>query len=73
MAMNEPTDAKAAWAYYRKIVNMAALAKRLGVSRGLIAHWTVVPDKYLATVSRVTGIPQRQLRPDVLDDPWSAL
>jgi hypothetical protein len=34
-------------------------------SRATVSQWKKVPIEHLAAVSRVTGIPERELRPDV--------
>lgn len=43
----------------------AALAKLLGITHSAILQWKHVPDKRLAAVSKITGIPVDQLRPDL--------
>lgn len=60
------------WAETRKRLRMAAVAKDLGVTRGYIASWKFVPDKFVTRLSEVTGIPLTLLRPDLYpDDPWN--
>lgn len=45
----------------------AALAEACGVTHSAILQWDRVPDGRLAAVSRVTGIPPHELRPDLAD------
>lgn len=59
------------WAELRGRLRLAAVAKDLGISRGYVAQWEFVPDKFVKVLSDVTGIPQQQLRPDLFKDPWS--
>lgn len=42
-----------------------ALADKLGLSRAAISQWDKIPVNRLAAVSRVTGIPLSELRPDL--------
>lgn len=42
-----------------------ALARALGVSGPAVATWRRIPARRVADVSRVTGIPAAQLRPDL--------
>lgn len=42
------------------------LAKQIRVSRQTVYVWSTVPEKRLADVVRVTGIPGARLRPDLL-------
>ena len=41
------------------------LAHKLGISSAAVAVWKRVPAQRLAEVSRITGIPPSQLRPDL--------
>lgn len=59
------------WAELRGRLRLAAVAKDLGISRGYVAQWEFVPDKFVKVLSDVTGIPQQQLRPDLFKDPWN--
>jgi len=44
------------------------LARQLGISRQAVGIWVMVPIKHLRAVSKITGIPRQQLRPDLYDD-----
>jgi DNA-binding transcriptional regulator YdaS (Cro superfamily) len=46
----------------------AELARRLGISRAAVSAWTQIPIKYLALVSRETGIKKSELRPDIFEE-----
>jgi DNA-binding transcriptional regulator YdaS (Cro superfamily) len=48
--------------------SMSKLAKHLGVTRAAVSHWKVVPFKHLAEISKLTGIPRSELRPDLYDE-----
>ena len=64
------------WAELRGRLRLAAVAKDLGVTRGYLAQWKFVPDKFVEPLSQVTGIPKLQLRPDLAPpppDPWSGI
>lgn len=41
------------------------LAAALGISPGAISQWEKVPAERLGDVSRATGIPPEELRPDI--------
>jgi pyruvate kinase len=43
------------------------LAAACGVTHGAISQWDRVPDNRLSEVSRITGIPPHELRPDLAD------
>lgn len=62
-----------AWAELRGRLRLAAVARDLGVSRGYLAQWDYVPDKFVAPLSAATGVPAQRLRPDLYPqpDPWS--
>ena len=47
--------------------SMAELARKLNVTRAAVAHWQVVPFRHLKSISKMTGIPRRKLRPDLYD------
>jgi DNA-binding transcriptional regulator YdaS (Cro superfamily) len=46
-------------------MSLARLAREIGVTRGAVAQWKRVPAERLGQVSKVTGIPMKQLRPDL--------
>lgn len=48
-----------------KAGGVVALSKALGLSRAAVSQWSKVPIERLADVERLTGIPRRELRPDV--------
>lgn len=41
------------------------LAEALGISQPAVSQWTVVPINRVEQVSKVTGIPPHELRPDL--------
>ena len=41
------------------------IARELGITRGAVSHWRKVPADRVIAVSRLTGIPRSQLRPDI--------
>lgn len=43
----------------------AKIAKGLGITRGAVAMWDRVPANRITDVSRITGIPAAELRPDL--------
>lgn len=45
----------------------AKLAEALNISASAVSMWSHVPIDRLADVSRVTGIPPHELRPDLAD------
>jgi DNA-binding transcriptional regulator YdaS (Cro superfamily) len=51
----------------------AELARRLGVNKTAISQWRKreIPVKRARDVSRISGIPLHELRPDVWADPRS--
>jgi DNA-binding transcriptional regulator YdaS (Cro superfamily) len=49
----------------RDRMSLARLAREIGVTRGAVAQWKRVPAERLGQVSQVTGIPMKQLRPDL--------
>jgi DNA-binding transcriptional regulator YdaS (Cro superfamily) len=48
---------------------MTRLAAQLGIERGAVAQWKQVPPERVPDVSRLTGIPRHQLRPDLWEPP----
>jgi hypothetical protein len=58
---------------YGKVVAIAgtkyALSKRLGVSTQAIYTWNRIPLRHVRSVSKFTGIPDWELRPDVFLPP----
>jgi DNA-binding transcriptional regulator YdaS (Cro superfamily) len=42
-----------------------ALAKLIGVSRPAVARWSVVPPLRVLAVEQASGVPRRELRPDL--------
>lgn len=44
----------------------SSLARKLGLTRGAVHHWDVVPSKHLMRVAQLTGIPAAELRPDLM-------
>lgn len=48
------------------------LADACGISHSAVWQWDRVPGERLVTVSRVTGIPMNELRPDMFEDTRAA-
>jgi hypothetical protein len=46
---------------------IAEMARQLGVTRQAVSLWDKIPLKHLRAVSKMTGIPRQQLRPDLYD------
>ncbi|MBY3162089.1 helix-turn-helix domain-containing protein [Rhizobium laguerreae] len=51
----------------RAVTSLAALASKIGVTRGAISQWEKVPEERLDAVSDATGIPKHVLRPELYD------
>jgi DNA-binding transcriptional regulator YdaS (Cro superfamily) len=47
----------------------AKIAAQLGINRAAVLGWKRVPAVRVAAVSRITGIPAHDLRPDVFEPP----
>tara|TARA_R110000868_G_scaffold49026_4_gene158420 strand:- start:216 stop:407 length:192 start_codon:yes stop_codon:yes gene_type:complete len=47
--------------------SMSELARQLGLTRQAVGLWDKVPLKHLRAVSKMTGIPRQQLRPDLYE------
>jgi DNA-binding transcriptional regulator YdaS (Cro superfamily) len=47
--------------------SMSKLAQHLNVSRAAVSHWNRVPFRHLAEISKFTGIPRSELRPDLYE------
>jgi DNA-binding transcriptional regulator YdaS (Cro superfamily) len=45
------------------------LTREIGLSRGAISQWRVVPADKLVDVERISGIPRHILRPDLVPPP----
>jgi DNA-binding transcriptional regulator YdaS (Cro superfamily) len=52
---------------FRAYGNASRLAESLGISKQAVARWKAVPFRHLKTISDVTGISRRKLRPDLYD------
>lgn len=48
---------------------MARVANDLGLTRAAVVSWKRVPAERVADVSRITGIPKHELRPDLFEPP----
>ena len=42
-----------------------ALARRIGVTPQALSQWTQVPPRRVLDVVRASGVPRRELRPDL--------
>ncbi len=53
---------------------LTKLADTLGINRVTLYRWakSAVPAEKVVEIERVTGIPRRQLRPDLFDDRGAA-
>jgi hypothetical protein len=52
----------------RHMGNHRMLAEALGLSSTATWRWSKVPDKRVIEVARLTGIPLRELRPDLYEN-----
>jgi transposase-like protein len=50
-------------------LNLAEIARALGITRQAITGWRAVPAEWVRQLSDVTGIPPWKLRPDLYDAP----
>ncbi len=50
----------------------AKLGRVLGLSHSTILAWKSVPPKHVPAISRLTGIPRHELRPDLWEAPATA-
>lgn len=50
---------------------VVALSLGLGLSRGAVSQWEKVPVERVKDVSRLTGFPREQIRPDIFGLPPS--
>ena len=41
------------------------VARELGITHGAVSQWRRVPAERVLDVSRITGIPKEDLRPDI--------
>ena len=44
---------------------LAEVAHSLGVTRAAVVKWRQVPAERVVEIERITGIPRKQLRPDL--------
>ena len=44
---------------------LSRIAKEIGITRGAVAQWKVVPPVHVPAIERATGIPRHELRPDL--------
>jgi len=51
-----------------KVGGVVSLSTQLGLSRGAVSQWEKVPLDRVAAVSKLTGIPREDLRPDIFGD-----
>lgn len=47
---------------------ISELARQLGLTRQAVSFWDKIPLKHLKTVSKMTGIAQQKLRPDLYEN-----
>lgn len=43
----------------------AKLARSLGITKGAVSQWDVIPTKYIASIAEHTGMSVKELRPDL--------
>lgn len=48
---------------------LSALSREIGITRQAIAQWDRVPAEQCIQVSKITGIPLHELRPDIYPEP----
>ena len=53
----------------KKVGTANELARLLNITPQAISQWTEIPLKRAVDVSRVTGIPLSELRPDIFGEP----
>lgn len=46
---------------------IAALARKIGVTRSAIHQWRQIPAGRVIEIERATGVPRNELRPDLYD------
>ena len=51
---------------------VSKLARGLGISPSAIPQWRQLPARHVPAVSRLTGIPRHELRPDLWERPEAA-
>jgi len=52
-----------------KAGGVTAMARALGVHHSSILGWARVPAERVPAVSRITGVPRHELRPDLWEAP----
>lgn len=45
----------------------AKVASGLGITRGAVAQWNVVPSELVVRIEQITGLPREALRPDLYE------
>lgn len=53
---------------FRRVGSQNALAKKLGITRQAVCAWEKVPMRWIKTISEMTGIPRKLIRPDIYGD-----
>lgn len=56
----------------KKAGSVSALAKLIGVKPQAISQWREIPARRVPDISRLTGIPRHELRPDLWEAPAEA-
>lgn len=51
--------------FVNRNVDRSQLARDLGITTGAVWQWRRVPAERVVDVSRLTGIPREELRPDL--------
>lgn len=51
-----------------RVIGVSELAEKLDISKQAVSCWNRVPEKRVNLVSKITGIPVDELRPDIFMD-----
>ncbi len=51
----------------QKVGGMTQLAAKLGGARQALYQWTRIPADRVVEIERLTGVPRRELRPDLYE------
>lgn len=51
-----------------KVKTITELAKELGIEPASVSGWRRIPAERVSEVSRITGVPRAELRPDIFGE-----
>ena len=51
----------------KAVGTIAALARKLGITRSAIHQWPRIPAERVIEIERATGVPRNELRPDLYE------